>query len=309
MDYFLYRGTRTSQISFPLGGIGTGCIGLAGNGRLLDWEIFNRPNKGSVNGFSHFAIRVERTDQAGNPQVVDARILHGDLQAPYQGDLHGARFASFGYGPRRENLAGLPHFSSVDFRGEYPLADLAYHDERGKFPGQVSLRAFNPLIPLNDQDSSMPAAFFEFTLTNTTDQPLTYTLVGVINNPLPANNLNTVEVLPWGHALRLGSDGVDPASTQYGDLTLAVSLPSLSGGGVGASVSGQQYWFRGSWFDNLEVYWNDLNTPGPLKNRVYEPAQAKEHNEGALAAHLPIAPGESKRALVKRQMHRISSSM
>ncbi|MEM7129390.1 MAG: GH116 family glycosyl-hydrolase, partial [Chloroflexota bacterium] len=49
MDRFLYTGNRTNQISFPLGGIGAGCIGLAGNGRLIDWEIFNRPNKGSVN--------------------------------------------------------------------------------------------------------------------------------------------------------------------------------------------------------------------------------------------------------------------
>ena len=58
-EYFLYRGRKTSQISFPLGGIGSGSIGLAGNGRLIDREIYNRPNKGSVNGFSHFAIRAE----------------------------------------------------------------------------------------------------------------------------------------------------------------------------------------------------------------------------------------------------------
>lgn len=42
MDHFLYQDTKTSQISFPLGGIGSGCIGLAGNGRLIDGEIFNR---------------------------------------------------------------------------------------------------------------------------------------------------------------------------------------------------------------------------------------------------------------------------
>ncbi|MGD0006299.1 MAG: GH116 family glycosyl-hydrolase, partial [Anaerolineaceae bacterium] len=52
---FHYSHAQTREISFPLGGIGTGSIGLAGNGRLIDWEIFNRPNKGSFNGFSHFA--------------------------------------------------------------------------------------------------------------------------------------------------------------------------------------------------------------------------------------------------------------
>ena len=45
MENFIYRGPNTKEISFPLGGIGTGCIGLSGNGRFIDWEIFNKPNK------------------------------------------------------------------------------------------------------------------------------------------------------------------------------------------------------------------------------------------------------------------------
>ena len=77
---FLYRGAKTREISFPLGGIGSGCIGLGGNGRLIDWEIFNRPNKGSVNGFSHFAVKAE-----ADGRVLDARVLHGDLLGPYGG--------------------------------------------------------------------------------------------------------------------------------------------------------------------------------------------------------------------------------
>ena len=43
-----YVGQYTKEISFPIGGIGTGSIGLGGDGRLIDWEIFNRPSKGSV---------------------------------------------------------------------------------------------------------------------------------------------------------------------------------------------------------------------------------------------------------------------
>jgi len=43
-QHFTYSGERLSQIRFPLGGIGSGCISLAGNGHLVDWEIFNRPS-------------------------------------------------------------------------------------------------------------------------------------------------------------------------------------------------------------------------------------------------------------------------
>jgi uncharacterized protein (DUF608 family) len=282
-DPFFYRGVKTSQISFPLGGIGSGCIGLAGNGRLIDWEIFNRPNKGSNNGFSHFAIRAEHEDK-----VIAARILHGDLPAPYMGDLHASHFQSFGWGPRRENLTGLPHFQSVDFRGEYPLAELTFHDNParhdGVFPGSVKLMAFNPLIPLNDKDSSIPAAFFEFSITNTTQQTLTYTLAGVLANPLPANNLNTLQHADWGRSLHLRSDSAAADSVKYGDLTLATDAKQ---------TSGQQYWFRGAWFDSLEVYWHDLNTPGPFKNRLYPADSAGQRNEGMLGAHVTVKAGET----------------
>ena len=58
MQRTIYAGDKTARISFPLGGIGTGSIGLGGNGRLLDWEIYNRPAKGSLNGYTHFALKV-----------------------------------------------------------------------------------------------------------------------------------------------------------------------------------------------------------------------------------------------------------
>ena len=291
MEQFVYRNEKTSQISFPLGGVGTGCIGLAGNGRLIDWEIFNRPNKGSVNGFSHFAIRAENDDG-----VTDARILNGNLQVPFQGDLLAPKFSTFGWGPRREYMTGLPHFDSVDFRGEFPLAELSFQDET--FPGQVQLTAFNPFIPTNEDDSGIPAAFFEFSVTNTAAVPQTYTLVGVLTNPLPANNLNQVETNAWGHALRLSTDSLQPDDTAYGDLTLATD----AGMADDVEVTWQQYWFRGAWFDNLEVYWKELNTPGAFENRVYENgyqptggAAFSQQDTGMLAARVPVAPGETRR--------------
>ncbi len=59
----IYENEARKNISFPLGGIGTSCIGLAGNGELIDWELFNRPSKNTRNGYSHFAIKASRGGQ------------------------------------------------------------------------------------------------------------------------------------------------------------------------------------------------------------------------------------------------------
>ncbi len=67
----------------------------------------------------------------------------------------------------------------------------------------------------------------------------------------------------WGHALHLHSATVlQPGdSPRYGDLTLATD----AGLADDVTVSWQQYWFKGAWFDNLEVYWHDLITPGAIQ--------------------------------------------
>ena len=281
MDRFLYTGARTKEISFPLGGIGTGCIGLAGNGRLVDWEIFNRPNKGSVNGFSHFAIKAE----AGG-RVLDARVLNGDLRPPYSGTLSGGQYGSFGFGVRREYLTGLPHFREVEFRGEFPIADLLF--KGAKFPGRVTLTAFNPFIPLNDKDSGIPAAFFEFEVKNTTRKRITYTIAATLGNPLPAGNVNRVRRTKATTSLHLGSDSVKPEEAGYGDLTLATDA---------AEVSWQEYWFRAEplWFADLEMYWQDFCARGPLKNRRYSPEKAGSGTHGTLAARVAVGPGKTAR--------------
>lgn len=73
-ESMVYTGEYLNEISFPLGGIGTGSIGLAGNGRLMDWEIFNHLDKGSVNGYTHMAVTCNRPGE--KPAV---RALNGDL--------------------------------------------------------------------------------------------------------------------------------------------------------------------------------------------------------------------------------------
>ncbi len=275
MRPFTYKGDKLRQISFPLGGMGTGCIGLAGDGRLIDWEIFNRPNKNSLNGFSHFAVRAE-----SKGRVIDARILHGDLHPPYTGT--GA--TQFGFGPARELMAGIPHFRETVFTGEYPFATVSFK-ERG-FPGHIKLTAFNPFIPLNDKDSGIPAAFFEFELSNTTGRTINYTIAATMGNPLPAHQVHRFRHNGLFSLLYMRTNGLPDTDPRYSDLTVATDA---------RRVSCQRYWFRGAWCDALEVYWRNLTTPGPLLSRGYPEGKAGDGNHGTLAGHIRLRPGQTKR--------------
>ncbi len=282
---FVYRGAAAREISFPLGGLGTGSIGLAGNGALIDWEIYNRPNKGSRNGPSHFAIRAEREGR-----VVAARVLHGDLAAPHSGDLAGESYRGFGFGAPRDSLAGLPHFREVEFAGTYPLASLAFAD--AGFPGSVRMTAFNPLIPHNDRDSGIPAAFFEIEAHNTTARRLSYTIALVVRNPLATGARNRFAREGGVSLLRLDSEGIDAGDPAFGDLAIATDAEA---------VSFQEYLYRGRWFDNLAVYWQDLAKAGPFANRRYTAAsggrkQYSGDDIALLAAHLDVEPGAARAA-------------
>ena len=105
----LYTGKKTNEILFPLGGIGSGSINLAGNASLVDWEIFNRANKNSCNGNSHFAIRAEYP----NGETV-VKILQGD-QTKNLGGLFGATGTP---------MTSFPHFKKIKFDATFPIATV-----------------------------------------------------------------------------------------------------------------------------------------------------------------------------------------
>ena len=282
MGYFDYP-ARAARVSFPLGGIGAGCVGLSSAGRLIDWEIMNRPNKGGLNGFTHFAVRAER-----GGELLDARILHGPYPGPAEGERSGADF-SYGFGAPREQLAGLPHFKEAAMDGRFPVAGLRFEDPA--FPGDISALAFNPFIPMNEDDSSLPAAFFEWRIENNTGAAVDYRLVGNIANPGPGRH-NAACFTDGGLKGACIAAAGDPEKPEArGEVVLATDADA---------VEMQRHWFRGSWFDALEIYWRDLAAPGPLKDRKYSGPRAEHKLSGLhpdhslVAAKLSLAPGESR---------------
>ncbi|MBQ9131986.1 MAG: hypothetical protein IJX62_05915, partial [Clostridia bacterium] len=274
----LYTGRKTQQISFPLGGIGTGSVGLAGNGRLLDWEIFNRPNKCSYNGYTHFAVKAMR-----DGRVLDTRVLNGPLTT----DLLGQYGSRYGWGASKSTMAGFPHFEKCSFAGEFPLATLTFADK--KFPARVRMRAFNPFIPHNAKDSSIPAAFFEIELNNVSGEDLDFAVAFSLRNPYAiTRNRYFREGRVQGIALTCAEG--DPNSAESGDLSISTDAKD---------VSYQEYWYRGGWQDGIETYWRDFTGRARLENRTYEAPGKSDGGRSdcaTLCAHLSAKAGKRVKA-------------
>ena len=145
------RGSELKFVGMPVGGIGAGQLYLGGDGRLWHWDIFNQF---IFTGAEHYAKPMMPT----SPLTQKFSLKLGDKIVSLDRD----------------------GFSDVSFRGEYPIATVNYAD--ASLPVAVELEAFSPFIPLNTDDSSLPATVFQFTVRNTSATPVEATLTGELEN-------------------------------------------------------------------------------------------------------------------------------
>lgn len=262
---------EVKNISFPLGGIGTGCIGLAGNGELNDWEIFNRPNKNTRNGYSHFAIK------AVSQEKTIVKILQGDTTESLIGMRDPAYPGGFDFGPRVNSMAGYPHFKGVEFDGMFPIANLSFEDE--EFPAKVRLCAFNPFIPHDDFNSSLPVACFEWEIENISNKDVRYSIAFNVQNPSSHSKNREVE-----NGIFLFPEDKTKEEIGYCDLSVLTD---------NEDVVVQEYWYRGVWQDSVTTYWENFSQTESMPKRFYENGGAYDH--ASVVATIQLQAGERKK--------------
>ena len=145
------RGEDLRYVGVPVGGLCSGQLYLGGDGKLWQWDIFNR-HLGT--GDAHYA----------KPPKPESPV-----EQAFNLSIDGV--------PRALDRSG---FGNVTFRGEYPLALVQYRDSAA--PVEVTLEAFSPFIPLNTADSSLPATVLRFTVHNISPKMLELELTGLLEN-------------------------------------------------------------------------------------------------------------------------------
>ena len=274
-----FHGRQLRMISFPLGGVAAGSIGLGGRGQLVDWEIFNRPNKGFRPAYAFPSIWA----QSGGGKPV-ARVLESRIVAPFEGQD----------GLGSNNVPGLSRLESATFIGEYPLAHIDFQDSA--VPVKVELDAFSPFIPHEPDDSGLPVAILRYRVSNPGFSAATVGIAFSIENPVNTKADN------GGAARQKSSEGrrneyrrenqiaglvmsnpaLLPDDPMAGEFVLAARVDG------GAEVSHWEGWPAGRWWNAPLHFWDQFSKTGELG-----PPPDVHNSVGVLCLKRAIPAGQS----------------
>ena len=273
----IFTGEALAQIAFPLGGIGTGTVSLGGRGQLKDWEIHDHPDKGRVQRFTFFALWARRQDETPVAKILERRIL-----PPY----------NYGHGVPQDQLSGVGRFQEVEFTGTYPIADLKFIDD--DMPVEVGLTAFNPLIPHNVPDSSLPVGIFLWKVKNPHVVPVEISLAVSVSNFIPAPQedggydrrgaTNEYRRSKGVQGLFLSNPRGKDNDPQNGTIALATNWER---------VSVTTRWFRSGWWDASHLFWDEFSARGTVTGpRDTDGSPSPQGDVSSMVLHATLKPGE-----------------
>jgi len=276
-----FSGDRAMQIAMPLGGIGAGCVCLNGYGGLQDFSIWNHPTTTALpEGFASSKAAFAILHIKGSPPTT--KLVEGPFPALKIFD-QGLQ----GEGYRRGGFEGFPRFAKAEFRGEYPLGEVRISDP--SIPLQVTLRAWNPFIPLDDKNSGIPCAVLEYTLHNVSPHTVNYEFSYHLSHLASgcsrdeSNSRNTV--IPGRGVLLHNVE--ERNSEAYGSACLIA---------LGGSPRIKAMWLRSpGWeFDSLSALWRELSTGTFTTNEGSNAIDTAGRNGCSILLPGMLAAGESK---------------
>src|SRR5204863_4161181 len=136
---------------------------------------------------------------------------------------------------------------------------LAFRDE--SFPLDVSLDAFNPMVPGDADASGLPVAFLTWTLRNTSDRPQDVLLVAALSNLVGHALSPWSSDPPWegGQAVNQplgGPTGVLMRSERDGQRHPAAGTMALATTWPNATI--QTRWHEQDWGYSRRPFWYQL---------------------------------------------------
>jgi len=187
-----------------------------------------------------------------------------------------------GQGYRNGGHEGLPRFRNCTFKGEYPFGYTSLSDPQ--IPLTVTITGFNPFIPLDDKNSSLPCAILEYTLANPTGKPVAYEFAYHL-----AHFAHTSHDYSKTRNAIIPDTGVNMFNLEEED---SPSYGSCALGVVGHEPAIKAMWFRGGWFDSISALWKEVSTGTFSTNDGAKAATSAGRNGASIMLTGTLQPGE-----------------
>ena len=163
-------------IGMPVGGMHTGTLYLGGDGRLWLWDIFNDNREG-----------IEPKTVPWETELHVGKKIRSRDGAAYVSPATNIRPVEQGFAFRITTPTGTyfkkmvaEDWSDIAFEATYPMATVRYIDKN--LPVEITAEIYSPFIPLNENDSGLPATIYQFKIKNTGKQDVHVNVVGWLEN-------------------------------------------------------------------------------------------------------------------------------
>jgi uncharacterized protein (DUF608 family) len=195
----------------------------------------------------------------------------------------------------RQTLSGVARFDEVEFHGEYPFAGLNFIDSQ--MPVDVMLEAYNPMIPLDPDNSGIPVAIFNWIVTNPQADRVEVSICFSMQNPIGTDGKDFGRSLVKNAAnefvdngkirgLNFSSNYLQPDDTRFG--TIAVTT-------IEKDVNIQTSWYRGGWWDNAHIFWDDFVDDGTITDNRKRIVSSEDNTDVAsIIVKLKLEPKQTK---------------
>lgn len=271
----VYSGSRNTRVAFPLGGMGGGMFCLEGTGAYSHFCLRNTPDI-TFEPMVFSAVHV--TSRTGKV----ARVLEGPVPSWKVFGHRGEGHIGPGNGLSGRHY-GLPRFKDSSFEAQFPFGTVKLSDP--DMPIGVEITGWSPFIPLNVDDSSLPAAALEFTFENLTDEPLelVYSYHAAQFMGVHGSESHLVRRADSGTGFVLEQPPTEEKPWEQGAFSAVTDHP-----GAKADCA----WFRGTWFDPLTMVWNAVEGGKSLEHAPV--SEGKPSPGASLYVELQLQPREKQ---------------
>jgi uncharacterized protein (DUF608 family) len=257
----VYQGQYLTGIDFPIGAVGGSVIRMNGCAERERWQIFGnfaQPEGSGIVPNSFFAIRTKAGD------TTQVRALQTKAVGPFA------------------------PMQSLTFSGEYPFGWYRFKDDA--LPVQVTLEAYNPLIPMDLKNSAIPSAIFRISVSNPTDAPVEVSLLATQQNAVGFSGYDTIT--GENHRQNPGyGKNHNQVVAEKGRTGIALTGPA---GSMHLSAHADAVSATASWQDMASLF-ADFEKDGTLSGEASAGSPAPQTTvDAALATTFELKPGAEK---------------